>query len=310
MEKCECNGKEDEYFDIVDWNCVQKNPTGIYEVSVQHGTQACYDVCQMNPSDPRCPKETITDTRLLNLFRVFEFLSANINLANPFTKALVTRANRQSIYDDTLSKLDFELVCSVGKAKILPGGVLNGELANIMNIYGLVLWINTLGTEFASTETIEAMADLGCSAGQLNLFFQGIERKYNFNKINTEELSSLISFEEFIFEIRQSVIRAYEMFNANVENFLQINWNEGDIIGGDGAGSYNSKYKWFYIVKFLINNKNLREIPDLSIEISEQVKAKYNELNEKATQMSEFYVKYIKYKNKYLKLKKTFNKVN
>lgn len=309
-EKCDCNGNENQYFDVVDFDCANKVPTGVYEKSLQHGMSNCWDVCQINPADKRCPKEPIENIQLLNLFKIFEYLSGNINISNPYTKSLISKANH-TVYDNTLKDLDFELVCAIGKAKILPTGVLNGELANIINIYGAVLWINTVNTPYDSTETIEAMGDLGCSTGNLNVYFQGIENKYNFNKINSvEELTLLINIENFINEIKNSIIKIYEMFNNNQKEFLNINWKEGDKIGGNGSGSYNPKYKWFYVIHFLMENKNIREIPGIFFEFSKQVKEKYEQIKEKAMLFPEFYTKYIKYKNKYLKLKKDLNKIN
>lgn len=310
MEKCECNGDENKYFDLISYDCEDKKPGVLYEKFKSVGITACWNVCDLNPSNPRCPKENIADVHLLKLFRIFEYLSANINLSNPYTKSLITVLQNES-YDSELASLSSELVCSIGKAKILPTGSLNSELANIMNIFGSILYVITLGTEFESNETIEAMADLGCSAGKLNTYFQGIERKYDLQKIESNsELESLISLEQFNEELRNAIMRLYSIFIDKQEEFLTIEWVEGDNIGGNGSGSYNSKYKWFYIINFLITNKNLSMINGLNILFDEKIIAKYRELNEKATDMSDFLNKYLKYKNKYLNLKKNLKKIN
>lgn len=99
------------------------------------------------------------------------------------------------------------------------------------------------------------------------------------------------------------------MLDGNRDEFLRIEWEKGDSIGGDGLGPYNPKYRWFYIAKFLITNKNLNNIEGINLKFDEAIQAKYRELNDKTTQM-DFLNKYLKYKNKYLKLKKTLKKMN
>jgi len=309
MEDCVCNGKKEKYMDIISFECEDKKPNGIYEKTSESGMIACWDVCQIRQSDPRCPKPSISDTKTLSIFKVIQYLSSNINIPNKYTKSLIS-TDKLSNYESELAELSPETVCAIGSAKILPKHSMNSELANIMNIYGSVIYSQTKDTEFNSNESIEAMSDLGCSAGQLNIYFQGIENKYNFEKFTSiKELEEFITIDDFKSMIKDKIMSLVEYVNLNKRNFISIEYIEGDNIGGDGSGSYNSKYLLFYIVKFLVTNKNLKTIESLSIIFDEEILSKYRSLNEKVEIFSSYEQKYLKYKTKYLKFKELLNKM-
>lgn len=312
-EDCKCNGDNTKYLDLILYDCENKIEGKTYVKDNETG--ACLDLCQKSPRNKICPKEEMNPD-LLNILRIIHYLSSNINIYNQFIENLITEENKEN-YKNEIDKLDKDVVCAVGKAKILvQEGTINNELANIMNIFGAVLHSITKQnkdlieiSEETFIETLEALADLGCSAGKLNLFFQEIERKYNFDEIEEfEELERLITIDEFKFILNNNVNYLIDTFDNY--NFLSIEYNDGDEIGGDGGGNYNPKYHFFYILKFLKTNKNLKMI-NINIkdkfELDEKLMEKYEEINSKAVNYS-YLIKYLKYKTKYLKLKKLLNK--
>jgi hypothetical protein len=319
MEECACDNDTTKYFDVMDGECADKQPGRIYEVSNIHGETKCWDVCQINRADPRCPKPSIEDIDTLNILKIVEYLSSNINKPNPYTKSLIT-STKLSIYESELSTISSEAICNLGSAKILAKGFMNSELSNIMNIYGAVIFSHTKDKDppFNSDYSIEAMGDLGCSSGLLNLYFAAIERNYNFPKIESlDDLSRIMSVSEFKLMLRTKIMNLVDLIRSRRSAFLAIEYTPGDEIGGDGDGDFNDKYYLFYIVKFLITNKNLHTIEGLSYIFDAAIKSKFDTLNEKATSVfaaaastaSLYEQKYLKYKTKYLKLKKLLNKM-
>jgi len=319
MEGCTCGNSSRQYYDVVTLGCEDKEPNGVYDSFNEKGQTKCWNRCQINASDPRCLKKSIENHEMLNIFRIIQFLSSNINVSNPYTMSLINPANL-SKYEPELAEIPAERIRELGSAKILAKGYMNNELSDIMNIYGAFLFIQTKDTLFAGDELdkfknliylIEAMGDLGCSAGSLNVYFQGIEREYNFPKFSSiEELASLITVEKFKISLKEKMLELVQYIQLSKQTFLDIEYTVGDKIGGEGNGPFNKKYLLFYIVKFLVTNKNLKTIEGLTFAFDDEILSKFTRLDEHATKMDMegFGQKYLKYKTKYLKLKKLLNK--
>lgn len=287
--------------------------------------------------DPRClkVKKEINDSSILKILKIINFLSLNINIYNDYTYAFIIN---KLLYIKELMTINKEAICAIGKAKILvdkDSSALYSDLVNIINIYGAILYIHTKGTDFYDNKLLNVIGDIGCNVGELNVYFQDIYRNYNIEYIeNIDELKSIISVDEFIKLVKEDMSKLFDYFYSNKNYFLEITPTDDDEIGGDGFGTQaNIKYLLFYIFKFL-KNKNIKEFcfdidellklklksefkdtKDLTgVLISEQF---YKQINEKYTMIDEhatggdlnksiilFEQKYIKYKQKYLNLKK------
>jgi hypothetical protein len=196
-----------------------------------------------------------------------------------------------------------EFFYSVGAAKILTENLsLNTELSNIINIYSSAIY--ALFPEELINKHIkyifEGIADLGCSMGSLNRFFNSSEF-VDIPKIkNIEEFSSLITMDEYVIMLRETISKIEKIILDNKSDYLAFEFTDGVTLEEEGNGDYFPELKIHYLVNFILKNKNIKFIKDVHLDDEIVDKCQQINFNRKAPSYEK---KYLKYKNKYLQLK-------
>lgn len=307
MSDCKCDDNVSKFFSNSLQTCEDKKEGNQYQnsngecVDVEEVCE--YPILKKTYPDIICPIIDIEDTEIKEILSLFYYLCNNINIINNLVKGLVKDDLKRS-YEEDLLKLKSNTTRNLGRAKILAQDAsINNQLANIYNIFGLVLYSELKDTDFYNNNLIEILADLGCSVGQGNIYFQDIEGKYNIDKFTEEEVNAY-GLEKFIKIIINSIKKVIEEINSKKEEILSIRFHEGDEIGGNGSGSYNKKYHYYYLIRCLFTNSNIKELINTEELIDPEIKKKYNEINLKEKELElEFFKKYLKYKKKYTQLK-------
>lgn len=183
------------------------------------------------------------------------------------------------------------------RAKILFQGSLNVNLADIINIYASVLFVTLKDFKDFNLENIyNAMFDLDCSVGQINIFEQSLLRKYDLGEPILHINESTINFAEVL---ENTFTELESLINSNEKSILSTNFKEGDKMGGEGSGSYNDKYIFFYLIRLFITNKSINRKINIKKEILEHYERVISNFK-----VEGYEIKYFKYKTKYLLLKK------
>ena len=319
MTDCKCDGNIKKYYSMEEWECINKKPDRKYGVNKMVDDTNCIDICEAVENgygeDPDCSsKKKTIDSEKLNILKIMLFLITNINEENKLTSKLIKPEYLQEYKDGmtTFEKnLGVDTCTSLKRAKILFQGSLNLNLADIVNIYATVLYVTFKDTEyFEFNEIYGAMFDLGCSIGQINIFEQDVLRKYDLGipDVTNENLLTFMSVINFIELLNITFSKIKLLINSNKKLILGINYVQGDELGGEGIGQYNSKYYYFYLIKLLKTNTIISSILLINTDIDPEIMSHYNLVMDKLnTGNISFENKYLKYKNKYLALKAKLN---
>lgn len=312
MDKCACDGDENKYYSIGEWDCVDKIVGKKYGHNASIHATNCIDICEAVENgygeDPDCGSKKIILSEILGehklkILKIFLHLILNINEFNELTKILIIPTNLEE-YEHGMALLERkfgkESCDQLKRNKILFQGSLNTNLADIVNIYACVLFVIFKdNADFDLEQIYNAMFDLGCSVGSINVFEQTLMRKYDLGEPILLNSISIVEFKEVLQNI---FIEMELLININEASILSTVFIEGDKMGGEGGGEYNDKYKFFYLIKLLTTNKLVSVILSRQINIKRHILEYYSRVVSRFADYS-FEIKYNKYKKKYLLLK-------
>lgn len=337
--ECRCDGNENKYYSLEEYECLDKDPMKQYQSGKKDNV--CYDVCEVYESEQTHLLETkdfgackqkqkmILNPILARLMKKVEIVVFTINLPNKFVRDLIPNQLQEQYDSDMIENIkNKEFVDNVGKAKLVCGLEVNQILANVVNILAMILYaIIYLGCrkigileikiddeEIAflqekSKDVIDAAFDFGCSMGALNIYFNNIWNYFDYTARN-----HMINDATLMNVIKYIILFVIAYCNEHSNDILNLKYEQGDKIGGNGSGSYNEKYHFFYLVRFL-NSIRTQANTIFNIDIEQMLNPiifdKYTEIKRaEASEESEeylahggnFYQKYRHCKKAYLSL--------
>lgn len=301
IDKCTCDNNPEKYYSFEMLECQQKDGAKPYIWDTNK--EFCLDKCDKTNKN-FFPSDTLFNDcvsvvkkklppKLEKLINTINFASKFINRFNPIANYLFTKYNNDYsqfiIVGFARLCVDFsvdEQFINLEKVKVLNSAI-NSDLATLLNLFALILFnifilkidavhiekIDDIKTNidiesfnlFNDYTLINAVFDIGCSAGNLSMYFDKLCTTFDlidYSKLKYDEalklsVDKMLDSVTFFNILTQSIRSAHDYLNVNISKYPNCDNYDGKLrlgsetITNHVGGRYQSDYMLFYITHLL-----------------------------------------------------------